>query len=226
MSRLLAGLLGLGTVGSALAALTALPPPVPAPPGNPTTPEKVALGKRLFFDPVLSQDRTLSCSSCHDPAHAFADPGGRAVSPGVEGRLGRRNAISLINVGDRHALNWNGASPSLETQAMIPPSDHAELNMTPEEVTSRLKADPGYVHAFQAAFGSGPSVQNTARALGSPHDRSQGGDVSALTDQQVRGLDLFFDRPGASTGAPDATARTDGPTTVPRGSSPPTWAAS
>lgn len=204
MPRLLAWTLGLSTLGSALAVLTALPPSAPAPPENPTTAEKVALGKRLFFDPILSQDRTVSCSSCHDPAHAFSDPTGQAVSPGVQGRLGRRNAMSLINVGDRHALTWSGASPSLETQAMIPLGDHAELNMTPEEVTARLKADPGYVQAFQAAFGSPPSMQNTVRALasfqrtlqsrGSPYDRYQAGDASALTAQQVRGLDLFFDR--------------------------------
>ena len=195
-------LLSLAGLGSALAALTALPVSAPAPPENPLTPEKIALGKRLFFDTVLSRDRAVSCSSCHDPQHAFADPAGRAISPGVQGRLGRRNAVSLINAGDRRALTWSGASPSLETQAVIPMTDHAELDLTVEEVTSRLKADPSYLKEFQQAFGEVPSMQNTVRALASfertlesrnaPYDRYQAGDASAFSAQQARGMTLFF----------------------------------
>ncbi|WP_424950855.1 cytochrome-c peroxidase [Deinococcus sp.] len=202
MKRVLTALFALTGLGGALALLSALPVSAPAPPENPLTPAKIALGRQLFFDPVLSRDRTVSCSSCHDPQHAFADPAGQAVSPGVQGRLGRRNAISLINAGDRRALTWSGASPSLETQAVIPMTDHAELDLTLEEVTSRLKADPGYLRAFQQAFGETPSMQNTVRALASfertlesrnaPYDRYQAGDASAFTAQQARGMDLFF----------------------------------
>lgn len=199
MKRPFAGLLIATTVAGASTTLMPLPP---GPPENPTTPAKVALGKRLFFDSVLSRDRTVSCASCHDPARAFTAP--EAVSPGVAGRLGKRNASTLINVGDRRALTWAGASPSLELQAMIPLEDHAELDMTPEALKGRLNGDAGYVQAFQGAFGEGPSMQTTVRALAafqrtltsrwSAFDRYQAGDASALTASQVRGLDLFFDK--------------------------------
>jgi len=202
MKRFLTVLCSLTGLGSAVALLTTLPVSAPAPPENPLTPEKIALGKRLFFDPVLSRDRTVSCSSCHDPQHAFADPAGQAISPGVQGRLGRRNAISLINAGDRGALTWSGASPNLETQAVIPMTDHAELDLTIEEVVTRLSADPQYPALFQQVFRSAPSVQNTVRALASfertlesrnaPYDRYQAGDAAAFTAQQARGMDLFF----------------------------------
>ncbi|MFT2722226.1 cytochrome-c peroxidase [Deinococcus sp. A31D244] len=184
------------------AAGSTLAPLPPGPASNPTTPGKVALGRQLFFDPILSRDRTVSCASCHDPARAFTIP--QAVSPGVAGRLGKRNASTLVNVGDRQALTWAGASPNLEVQAMIPLQDHAELDMTPELLRERLQADPAYDAQFRAAFGEAPSVQNLVRALAafqrtltsrdSPFDRYRAGDASALSEAQVRGLDLFFDR--------------------------------
>jgi len=202
MKRFLTVLCSLTGLGSAVALLATLPVSAPAPAENPLTPEKIALGKRLFFDPVLSRDRTVSCSSCHDPQHAFADPAGQAISPGIQGRLGRRNAISLINAGDRGALTWSGTSPSLETQAVIPMTDHAELDLTIDEVVARLKADNQYSALFRQAFGEVASMQNTVRALASfertlesrnaPYDRYQAGDASAFTAQQARGMDLFF----------------------------------
>ncbi|GGR58721.1 methylamine utilization protein [Deinococcus seoulensis] len=192
----------LGLLTTAAAASAALAPLPPGPPSNPTTPGKVALGRQLFFDPILSRDRTVSCASCHDPARAFTAP--QAVSPGAGGRLGKRNASTLINVGDRKALTWAGASPNLEVQAMIPLQDHAELDMTPELLRGRLQADPAYDAQFRAAFGEAPSVQNLVRALAafqrtltsrdSPFDRYRAGDASALNEAQVRGMDLFFDR--------------------------------
>lgn len=192
-------LIVLTTAAAASSTLAPLPPGLPS---NPTTPEKVALGRALFFDPILSRDRTVSCASCHDPARAFTAP--QAVSPGVQGRLGRRNAMTLVNVGDRRALTWAGASPNLEVQAMIPLQDHAELDMTPDLLRERLTADPVYAAQFRAAFGEAPTVQRLVQALaafqrtltsrGSPFDRYQAGDASALSAAQVRGLDLFFDK--------------------------------
>ena len=195
------------SLGSAFAALLSLPAPT-APQllaqaaATPDTPSQVALGRRLFFDTVLSRDRSLSCSSCHSPQAAFADPSGLAVSPGVQNRRGRRNAMSLINAADRKALTWSGASPSLETQAMIPITDHAELDMSVEEVVGRLKADKRYAAQFQAAYNQAPSMQNTVKALSSfertlisrasRYDQYQAGDAAALNDQEVRGLNLFF----------------------------------
>ena len=213
--------LTLGGLGAALTALLALPSgaalrasltapsadavlaSLPAKPEQ-ATPEKIALGRKLFFDPVLSKSRSVSCSSCHSPQAAFSDPGGLAISPGVDNRRGRRNAISLINAADRPALTWSGASPSLETQAMIPLTDHEEMDMSVGEVVGRLSADKRYTQMFSAAFGAAPTMQGTIKALASyertlisrksPYDAYQAGDASALTEQQVRGLDLFFGR--------------------------------
>lgn len=192
-------LLVLGGAGVA-ASFVAVSPPVRRPADNPQSPAKVALGRQLFFDPILSRDRTVSCSSCHDPRRAFAssDP----VTPGAGGRLGARNAISLLNAAYRAKLTWNGAASSLETQAMIPLLDHNELDLTESELRERLREHPGYAAQFQAVFGEPPTVQNTVRALAafqrtlvsyaSAYDRYQAGDLSAFTAAQVRGQDLFF----------------------------------
>ncbi len=186
--------------GAGVAATLLAAPPVPTPTDNPQTPEKVALGRQLFFDPILSRDRTVSCASCHDPKRAFSTPD--PITPGVAGRLGTRNAISLLNVAYRKALTWNGASPHLETQAMIPLLDHNELDLTEADLRDRLNSDATYAAAFQQVFGSPPTVQNTVRALAafqrtlvsyaSAYDRYQAGDASAFTPAQVRGQDLFF----------------------------------
>ena len=195
-------LLALAFGGSAALVAAAPPtvPPAPVPADNPQSEAKVQLGRQLFYDPILSRDRSLSCSSCHQQQHAFADS--RPVSPGVAGRLGTRNAISLGNVAYRGKLTWDGASPKLELQAMIPLTDHNELDMDEAEVARRLKNEPRYVRAFQTVFGEAPSVLGAVRALSafqrtlttfdSAYDRYQRGDEKALNAQQARGFDLFM----------------------------------
>src|SRR3954462_4357400 len=94
---------------------------VPIPADNPLSPGRVALGQRLFFDPILSADRSRSCASCHRPNDAFSDTS--AVSSGVHARAGRRNAPSLLNAAYRSAFAWDGRAESLEEQVLRPIHD-------------------------------------------------------------------------------------------------------
>lgn len=189
--------------GIALVAASPSPaPPMTVPESNPQSDAKVQLGRQLFYDTILSRDRSVSCASCHRQEKAFAD--GQPVSPGVTGKLGTRNAISLGNVGYRSKLLWEGASPSLELQAMVPLTDHNELDMTEGELVARLNDEPRYAQAFQEVFGEAPSMTGLVRALASfqrtlvtfdsAYDRYQRGDETALTLQQVRGFDVFMDK--------------------------------
>src|SRR5439155_18378649 len=165
---------------SALVASAAdLPPPEPdlqrvprglatrpsAPADNPLTPEKVALGRRLFSDPILSGDRSLSCASCHLPDRGFAGPDALAI--GVRGQKNRRNAPTLLNIAYGSAFFWDGRAATLEEQALQPIADPREMASTPEEGVARLRADPSYVAQFRTAFGEAVSTQNLARALAS-----------------------------------------------------------
>ena len=96
------------------------------PPDNPTTEEGLALGRALFFDPLLSADSTISCGTCHLPELAFAD--GKVVSIGINGREGRRNAPGLTNGGHLHdTLLWEGRADGPETHALHPVADTTEM---------------------------------------------------------------------------------------------------
>lgn len=186
----------------ALAATTLRFPPVPVPDNNPQTPEKIALGRQLFFDTSLSRNQDVSCASCHHQDKAFSthDP----ISPGTAGRLGTRNPPSLINVAYRPNLFWHGGSHSLELQALGPLTDHNEMDLTVEEITERLKANSQYVSRFKTVFGQAPNVDLTLKALAafertlvsfnSPFDHFNAGDKAAISESAQRGLDLFYDK--------------------------------
>lgn len=173
--------------------------PIPVPAHNPLTPAKVELGERLFFDLDLSEDRSLSCASCHFENAAFADP--RRLSPGVHGRLGIRNSPSLVNVAYLNLLFWDGGALTLEAQALGPLEADFEMNMNLGDLITRVESDPSYVSQFEEAFGEGPSIrtltqalasfQRTIRSGGSRYDRYVSGAVDALTDSERRGLELF-----------------------------------
>jgi len=172
---------------------------LPCPEDNPLTAEKVALGRKLFFDPMLSRDETLACASCHDPRRAFTD--GRAVSLGVFGRKGTRSAPSLINRGYGVSHFWDGRTSSLEEQVLQPVQNPKELDMTVEEVVARLKQDQDYPKLFQASFARAISREDLARALASyvrtilsgnaPIDRYLNGEREALSERQRQGLHIF-----------------------------------
>lgn len=182
-------------------------PPVNAPADNPTTPEKVELGRQLFFDPILSADNDLSCSSCHHPDLGFGN--NQATAVGRDGVSLSRNAPTLWNVAYSQALFWDGRETSLENQANVPLTHPDEMAADPDTLTTELKAIPAYVALFTQAFGDQadnltPVTINRALAAferslitnSSPFDRYAAGDVDALTPQQRRGLALF--RSGAT----------------------------
>jgi len=160
----------------------------------------VALGGRLFAEPLLSRQRDVSCQSCHLPALAGAD--GRAVSVGTGGRLGRRNAPSVQWSALAPVLMWDGRFDSLEAQALHPIEDPREMGFTVAGALRRLQADARYRAAFAQAFGSaGIDAARLRRALAayqrsllpapSRYDRFMAGQADALGDAELRGLHLF-----------------------------------
>jgi cytochrome c peroxidase len=178
-------------------------PPVAIPADNPPTVETIALGRRLYYDPILSKDGTISCASCHQPDFGFADP--RQFSIGVGGGAGDRQAPSVWNSAYYTTQFWDGRAASLEDQAVGPMANPIEMAHTLDDIAKALSADASYVAAFEKAFGPGPiTAQNAAKAVASfertvltgnsPFDRFlYGGDETALSDQAKLGLAVFRD---------------------------------
>lgn len=170
------------------------------PPDNPQTPDKIALGEKLFFDGRLSADGTVACSTCHDPARAFTD--GRPTSVGIKGRAGQRNAMTILNALFCKTQFWDGRAKTLEDQAAFPivnpvemgqPSMHAAVN--------RIAAIEEYRQGFRRVFSRPPNARDLVRAIASyertqvsfdsPFDHFIAGDNSAIDDSAKRGWELF-----------------------------------
>src|ERR1700675_2363686 len=115
-------------------------PPVPIPPDNPPTEETIALGRRLYYDPGLSVDGTISCATCHAPNLGFGD--GKALSNGVDGKLGTRSAPTVVNAAYNRLQFWDGRSASLEKQAGAPMANPVEMGHTLEGVVKFAQSDP------------------------------------------------------------------------------------
>ncbi|MCC7424594.1 MAG: cytochrome-c peroxidase [Planctomycetaceae bacterium] len=184
--------------------LVPLPPSVPAPKDNPTSPEKVALGKQLFFDPRLSRNNRMSCATCHLPEKAFGD--GLARGKGHDGRTLGRNTPSLLNVGFYERFDWDGRARSLEEQALGPIRSPDEMNQDLAELVEELNAVPGYIEQFQKVFGTKVTQDGIAKSLAafqrtlvtkpSPFDRYLSGDKTALSDEARQGMELFVGSAG------------------------------
>ena len=178
-------------------------PPVPIPADNPPTAETVALGRRLYYDPVLSADNTISCASCHSPQTGFTDV--HPASIGVGGKKGTRHSPTVINSAYNSAQFWDGRAPSLEEQAKGPIANPVEMATTHADVVKRLQADPKYVARFKEAWGteqitidlvakSIASFERTVLCGNSPFDRFYyGHDKKAISASAQRGLKLFID---------------------------------
>jgi len=172
---------------------------MPIPESNPLTAEKISLGRKLFFDPLLSRDHTVSCATCHDPKLGFTD--GEPVAVGVSGQKGTRRTPRLINRGYGKLFFWDGRAPTLEDQVLQPIRNPIEMAVSLDEVVARLEADAAYKTAFHDAFGRSPGVEGLQRALASyvrtivsgnsPYDRFVAGKPDALTPAQRRGLEIF-----------------------------------
>ncbi|MEN8259489.1 MAG: cytochrome-c peroxidase [Pseudomonadota bacterium] len=193
-------LAGMATVATA-ANWEALPSKPPEPADNPTTSGKVELGKMLYHDPRLSSTGTVSCASCHNVMLGGED--NRPVAMGVNGQTGGRSAPTVWNAAFNKVQFWDGRAPSLEEQAKGPVTNPIEMGMkTWDDVVARLKAIPGYVAAFNEAFGPDSiSRDNAAKAIAayertlitpnSPYDKYVNGDTKALTEQQIAGMNKF-----------------------------------
>lgn len=178
-------------------------PEVPIPSGNPPTAETIALGRKLFHDKRLSGDNTIACASCHNPALGFTDQ--HAVSTGMGGKTGTRNAPTVLNAAYYPVQFWDGRAPSLELQAAGPIANPVEMNQPHEASVAKLAADTQYQGEFEKAFGPGPvtldkvekaiaSFERTMLSANSPFDRYQyGGDKKALSPAAIRGLAIFKD---------------------------------
>jgi cytochrome c peroxidase len=173
-----------------------------APPDNLLTEARAQLGRRLFHDPALSRDNTVSCASCHQQQHGFAEP--LAVSEGVDARVGSRNAPHLANLAwVRGGFFWDGSAATLEEQTIKPIENPLEMDLALDEAVERLAADESYVAAFDEAYGQAPSDEALARALASflrtlvsthsPYDRFLAGE-SALSEAAQRGRTLFISK--------------------------------
>jgi len=114
--------------------------------------EGIELGRKLFFDPILSADNTLSCAGCHSPERAFTDDG-KAVSVGIDGIAGSKNSMALFNLAWSPSMFWDGRRPTLKAQAFDPVVDPIEMHHTWPNALKALKGDPVYPELFQKVFG-------------------------------------------------------------------------
>lgn len=181
--------------------LTALPAFAPEPDYNPSTPEKIDLGHKLFFDTRLSRSGTISCNTCHILQAAGVDH--RTVSIGEQQRPGIRNAPTVYNSAFLVAQFWDGRVETLEQQAMMPLTTPHEMDMTPDELVVRLLRS-GYLPHFASAFPDDDepvSFYNVALALAafqrtlltpnSRFDQYLAGNYRILSEKELRGLHLF-----------------------------------
>jgi cytochrome c peroxidase len=179
-------------------------PPVPLAQSNPATAETIALGRKLFYERKLSADASRSCSSCHDPLMGFSD--GQKHSTGVGGKIGTRNAPTVMNAAYTPLQFWDGRAPSLEEQVDGPIANPIEMNQTVDVCVSKLEADASYRADFEKAYGPGPvtigkvkraiaSFERTLISGNSAFDLYEfGGNKKALTPAAIRGLEIFRDK--------------------------------
>jgi len=190
---------------AASAGLKALPTTMPQPANNPITPEKITLGKMLFFDPRLSASGLISCNTCHNLGMGGDDNLPTSIGHGWQ--RGPRNAPTVFNAVFNVAQFWDGRAEDLKAQAKGPVQAGVEMANQPEFVVETLSSMPEYVERFGESFpGEADPVtfDNMAKAIeafevtlvtpGAPFDRFMEGDDAAMTPEQKDGLGLFVDR--------------------------------
>jgi cytochrome c peroxidase len=176
------------------------PVEIPQPTNNPITPDKVALGRMLFFDPRLSGSGIISCATCHDPGLAWGD--GLPKGIGNMGTLLARHTPTLLDVAYGEPYFWDGRAETLEDQAKGPMASGKEMNMSVPTALALLRSLPEYVGDFQRAYpGQAISMDTIAAAIAtyertlnsseSPFDRWVNGDDRAMSPAAVRGFTLF-----------------------------------
>lgn len=200
--------------------VVALPKGLPAdlweiliPPDNAVTPEKVELGRRLYYDKRLSADGTVSCATCHDPEKGFAD--GRRVGEGIGGKKGARNSPTVLNSMFNEFQFWDGRAATLEEQAKGPMINPVEMGMKDHgAVVAAVAKDASYAADFQKIFGRAVSIDDIAAAIAtfertvvsgdSAFDRFQAGDKTAMSESAQRGWALWNGKARCNTCHPFA----------------------
>ena len=171
------------------------------PKDNEITPARIALGRKLYFEPKLSADGTVSCATCHDVTRGFSDQ--RPASEGIGGQFGTKNSPTVMNITLLHTMFWDGRSPTVDHQAMQPIINPIEMGMEDDEavIIAGIKDDPEYQQMFQDAYGRNINFQDIGRAiatfertlnfLDSPFRRYMNGDKNAISADAVEGWKLF-----------------------------------
>ena len=172
--------------------------PMSIPADNPMTPEKVALGRQLFFDERLSADGSRSCYSCHLCEHGLSD--GRAQALGAGNKYLSRHTPTLWNIGYHKEFGWDGKSPSLENQALSAWTG-ANMGANADEIVAKLNALQDYKTQFQKVFQSDATPDNVVKAIAAfertivsgntAWDRWKAGDNTALSQSAWRGWNIF-----------------------------------
>ncbi|HEX8952630.1 MAG TPA: cytochrome c peroxidase [Polyangia bacterium] len=173
------------------------------PADNPTTPDKVALGEKLFFDGRLSADGTVACASCHEPDNGFAER--KPTSVGIKKQVGHRNAPTVLNALYNDTQFWDGRAHLLEDQAKLPITNPIEMGQPNlDAAVAAVAKIPEYRDAFPKVFGRPVNGDDLARALAAyertqiafdaPFDRFLAGDEKALDASQRRGWAVFNGR--------------------------------
>jgi cytochrome c peroxidase len=176
------------------------PATVPVPADNQLTPERVELGKKLFFDPRLSGSNVMSCASCHNPSFSWGDRQPVGTGHGHK-KLGRRTP-TILNAAFNELQMWDGRFATLEEQAIGPMTSPDEMNITAEEMIGRIRDNPGYRAYFRTAYGeAGVTVDTVTKAIAAfertvisgeaPFDRFVAGDDQAISPAARRGFGLF-----------------------------------
>ncbi|RIK62965.1 MAG: cytochrome-c peroxidase [Planctomycetota bacterium] len=173
--------------------------PVPVPADNPMTPEKIELGRMLYFDPRLSGDSSLSCAKCHDPSKGFSN--GVQLSDAYPGTKHWRHVPTVLNAAYAKFQFWDGRADSLEAQAVGPIAAPIEMNQNYTHLVEKLSGIPHYRDQFKKVFNSDVTMDNLAKAIAAFErtivskpgkvDKYLSGDKSALTDSEKRGMELF-----------------------------------
>jgi len=180
-------------------------PDMEIPADNPMTVEGVALGRMLFYDPVLSGDNTQSCADCHAAEFAFSD-NEKQFSTGIDDIEGTRNSMAVINVGWMEHLFWDGRANGVEDQALGPVPNPVEMHQSWPDAMSKLNADEQYPNLFFNAFGTRnidsmlvvkaiAQFERTMISSNSRWDRYLKGEVQ-LTQAESKGFEIFFTEKG------------------------------
>jgi len=196
-------------------------PAMEIPADNPMTAEGIELGRHLFYDPILSKDSTISCSSCHDIKKAFTD--GRALAVGVEGKVGPRSSMSLMNIGYSwiksrdHNFMWDGSIGTLEEQALAPIENPLEMDESWVNVEKKLRRHNNYPQMFREAFGIAHTgeitkelaakaitqFERTLNSANAKYDQDVHVPFVYMTPQELRGFQLFMGDASGGSNAKD-----------------------